>query len=63
MNGADNKGMEGGADEELDFDENEAFQDDDDVNTFYHNQEDEEEAKLQDVSCCVCAQTVVRFRC
>lgn len=41
--------MEGGADEELDYDEAELFQDDDDVNTFYHNQEEEEEAKLQDV--------------
>jgi hypothetical protein len=48
--GANVQGMEGGADEELDFDENEAFQDDDDVNTFYHNPEDEDEAKLQDVS-------------
>lgn len=41
--------MEGGADEELDYDEAQDFQDDDDVNTFYHNADEEEEAKLQDV--------------
>jgi transcription initiation factor TFIIF subunit alpha len=43
------RGLEGGADEELDFDANEHFQDDDDVNTFYRNEDEEEEAKLQEV--------------
>lgn len=42
--------MEGGADEDLDYDFNEDFQDDDDVNTFYRDEEEEEEAKLQEVS-------------
>ncbi|WWC88121.1 uncharacterized protein L201_003025 [Kwoniella dendrophila CBS 6074] len=39
------RGLEGGIDEELDFDETEHFQDDDDVNTFYRNVEEEDEAK------------------
>ncbi|WRT65928.1 uncharacterized protein IL334_002879 [Kwoniella shivajii] len=39
------RGLEGGIDEELDFDEAEHFQDDDDVNTFYRNVEEEDEAK------------------
>lgn len=42
--------MEGGIDEELDYDVNEEFQDDDDVNTFYRDAEEEEEMKLQEVS-------------
>lgn len=46
----DTQGLEGGADEELDYDVNEDFQDDDDVNTFYRNADEEEDAKLQDVS-------------
>ena len=37
-------------DEELDYDEKEDFQDDDDVNTFYRDQEEEEEAKRTEVS-------------
>ncbi|EIW72848.1 hypothetical protein TREMEDRAFT_12890, partial [Tremella mesenterica DSM 1558] len=41
-------GVEGGIDEELDFDANEHFQDDDDVNDFHRNDEEEEEAKLQE---------------
>jgi transcription initiation factor TFIIF subunit alpha len=41
--------MEGGLDEELDYDVNEEFQDDEDVNTFYRDAEEEEEAKLQEV--------------
>jgi transcription initiation factor TFIIF subunit alpha len=41
--------MEGGLDEELDYDFNEEFQDDEDVNTFYRDAEEEEEAKLQEV--------------
>ena len=41
--------MEGGIDEDLDFDENEHFQDDDDNNDFHRNEEEEEEAKLQEV--------------
>ena len=43
--------MEGGIDEDLDFDENEHFQDDDDNNDFHRNEEEEEEAKLQEVGC------------
>ncbi|OCF56673.1 hypothetical protein L486_05527 [Kwoniella mangroviensis CBS 10435] len=39
------RGLEGGIDEELDFDEAEHFQDDDDVNTFYRNAEEEDDAK------------------
>lgn len=42
--------MEGGVDEELDYDEKEDFQDDDDVNTFHHDREEEEEAKATEVS-------------
>lgn len=42
------RGLEGGADEELDFDLEEAFQDDEDSNTFYINNEEEEEKKLQE---------------
>ncbi|RSH92734.1 hypothetical protein EHS25_008180 [Saitozyma podzolica] len=42
------RGMEGGLDEELDYDFNEEFQDDEDVNTFYRDAEEEEEAKLQE---------------
>jgi hypothetical protein len=46
--------MEGGVDEELDYDVAEDFQDDDENNTFYHDQEEEEETKYQEVSwlCC-----------
>jgi hypothetical protein len=47
---ADLQGLEGGAGEELDYDEKEDFQDDDDVNTFYRDQEEEEEAKATEVS-------------
>lgn len=43
------RGLEGTADEELDFDVNEEFQDDEDSNTFYHNKEEDEEKKLQEV--------------
>ncbi|WVF70835.1 hypothetical protein IAT40_005629 [Kwoniella sp. CBS 6097] len=39
------RGLEGGIDEELDFDEAEEFQDDDDVNTFYRNAEEEDAAR------------------
>ncbi|WVW80394.1 hypothetical protein I302_102375 [Kwoniella bestiolae CBS 10118] len=39
------RGLEGGIDEELDFDETEHFQDDDDVNTFYRNAEEEDDAR------------------
>ncbi|KIR43224.1 transcription initiation factor TFIIF subunit alpha [Cryptococcus deuterogattii 99/473] len=39
------RGMEGGVDEELDFDEAEEFQDDDDNNTFYRDVREEEEAR------------------
>ncbi|WVQ97202.1 hypothetical protein IAU59_004312 [Kwoniella sp. CBS 9459] len=39
------RGLEGGIDEELDFDEAEEFQDDDDVNTFYRNAEEEDVAR------------------
>ncbi|WWD18160.1 hypothetical protein CI109_102609 [Kwoniella shandongensis] len=39
------RGLEGGIDEELDFDEAEGFQDDDDNNTFYRDVNEEEEAK------------------
>jgi len=42
--------MEGGVDEELDYDATEDFQDDDENNTFYHDQEEEEETKYQEVS-------------
>ena len=42
--------MEGGADEELDYDFKEEFQDDEENNTFYQDREEEEEAKLQEVS-------------
>lgn len=37
--------MEGGVDEELDFDEAEEFQDDDDNNTFYRDAREEDEAR------------------
>lgn len=40
--------MEGGIDEELDYDVAEDFQDDDENNTFYHDQEEEEDTKYQD---------------
>ncbi|OWZ55292.1 transcription initiation factor TFIIF subunit alpha [Cryptococcus neoformans c45] len=39
------RGMEGGVDEELDFDEAEEFQDDDDNNTFYRDAREEDEAR------------------
>ncbi|OCF42449.1 transcription initiation factor TFIIF subunit alpha [Kwoniella heveanensis CBS 569] len=39
------RGLEGGIDEELDFDEAEEFQDDDEVNTFYRNAEEEDAAR------------------
>ena len=42
--------MEGGVDEELDYDVAEDFQDDDENNTFYHDQEEEEETKYQEVN-------------
>lgn len=44
------QGMEGGEDEELDYDINEDFQDDDDNNTFHRNEEEEEEQKRIEVS-------------
>jgi transcription initiation factor TFIIF subunit alpha len=43
------QGMEGGVDEELDYDFNEEFQDDEENNTFYRDADEEEEAKLQEV--------------
>jgi transcription initiation factor TFIIF subunit alpha len=42
--------MEGGEDEELDYDVNEDFQDDEDNNTFHRNEEEEEEQKRIEVS-------------
>lgn len=42
------RALEGGFDEELDYDMNEDFQDDEDSNTFYVNREEEEEKKLQE---------------
>ncbi|ORX34102.1 hypothetical protein BD324DRAFT_683542 [Kockovaella imperatae] len=42
------RGLEGGADEELDYDFKEEFQDDEENNTFYQDREEEEEAKLQE---------------
>lgn len=42
------RGLEGGADEELDFDLDEHFQDDEDSNTFYHTKEEEEDKKLHE---------------
>lgn len=42
------RALEGGLDEELDYDVNEEFQDDEDSNTFYVNREEEEEKKLQE---------------
>lgn len=47
---AKTQGLEGGAGEELDYDEKDDFQDDDDVNTFYRDQDEEEEAKATEVS-------------
>ncbi len=47
--GADHQGLEGGVDEELDYDVNDDFQDDEEKNTFYRNEEEEEDAKLQEV--------------
>jgi len=44
------QGMEGGEDEELDYDVNEDFQDDEDNNTFHRNEEEEEEQKRIEVS-------------
>ena len=44
------QGLEGGADEELDYDFEEEFQDDEENNTFYRDQEEEDEAKFQEVS-------------
>lgn len=41
--------MEGEADEELDYDVNEDFQDDEENNTFYRDENDEEEAKVLEV--------------
>jgi transcription initiation factor TFIIF subunit alpha len=41
------RGLEGGVDEELDFNADEEFQDDDDINTFY-NDGDAEEKQLQE---------------
>lgn len=40
--------MEGGIDEELDYDVNDDFQDDDENNTFYRDQEEEEDTKYQE---------------
>lgn len=40
--------MEGGIDEELDYDVADEFQDDDENNTFYRDQEEEEETKYQE---------------
>ena len=42
--------MEGGEDEELDYDVNEDFQDDEDNNNFHRNEEEEEEQKRIEVS-------------
>lgn len=46
---ADSQGMEGGEDEELDYDVNEDFQDDEDNNNFHRNEEEEEEQKRIEV--------------
>jgi len=43
------RGLEGDFDEELDYDANEDFQDDEDSNTFYVDKGEEEEKKLQEV--------------
>jgi hypothetical protein len=48
------RGLEGGFDEELDFDVNEEFQDDEDSNTFYINKDEEDEKKIQEVRCLPC---------
>jgi hypothetical protein len=48
--GAYIQGMEGGEDEELDYDVNEDFQDDEDNNNFHRNEEEEEEQKRIEVS-------------
>lgn len=45
--------MEGGEDEELDYDVNEDFQDDEDNNNFHRNEEEEEEQKRIEVRACV----------
>jgi transcription initiation factor TFIIF subunit alpha len=39
-------------DEELDYDVNEDFQDDEDVNTFYRDENEDEDAKLHEVGSC-----------
>jgi transcription initiation factor TFIIF subunit alpha len=52
------RGLEGGEDEELDFDPNEHFQDDDDVNTFHVNDEEEEDARMQNVGKYVYLMTI-----
>lgn len=44
------RGLEGGVEEELDYDVADDFQDDEDSNTFYIDQEEVEEKKLQEVS-------------
>jgi hypothetical protein len=44
------QGMEGGEDEELDYDVNDDFQDDEDNNNFHRNEEEEEEQKRIEVS-------------
>ena len=44
--------MEGGEDEELDYDVNDDFQDDEDNNNFHRNEEEEEEQKRIEVSVC-----------
>lgn len=42
--------MEGGFDEELDYDMNDDFQDDDDNNELYRNEDEEEDSKRVEVS-------------
>jgi len=44
--------MEGGEDEELDYDVNDDFQDDEDNNNFHRNEEEEEEQKRIEVGAC-----------
>lgn len=59
---ADMQGMEGGEDEELDYDVNEDFQDDEDNNNFHRNEEDEEEQKRIDVSVLISARDGLTLR-
>jgi len=50
MDEADIQGLEGGFDEELDYDMNDDFQDDDDNNELYRNEDEEEDSKRVEVS-------------